>query len=145
MGSIVGTIGTLSFFTGTSIGLVSFAIDRISLPEKHAVHYTFKIGLDGAGSNEGLPPLEGAGGTVPHIRVFDNHGKYLGRSMERVKCGEGEDKCAHKVFPIKKQPSYALLSGRTNSVCLAAVGVTYPSGDQYGWVGNWAHTCCQPW
>ncbi|GAB0138541.1 hypothetical protein EsDP_00006773 [Epichloe bromicola] len=144
-GSIVGTASTLSFFTGTSLGFVAFAIDKAVLPPKHVIHYTFKIGLDGAGSNEGHDPLEGAGGTVPHIRVFDNHGKYLGRSMDRVVCQDGEDNCVHKVSPIKQQPAYALLSGRTNTVCLAAVGVTYPSGDQYGWVGNWAHSCCQPW
>jgi hypothetical protein len=144
-GSIVGTASTLSFFSGTSLGFISFAIDKLVIPEKHVIHYNFKIGLDGAGTHEGFGPLEGAGGTVPHIRVFDNHGKFLGRSMDRVLCDDGEDNCVHKVHPIKQQPAYALLSGRTNSICLAAVAVTYPGGDQYGWVGNWAHSCCQPW
>ncbi|KAG6016160.1 hypothetical protein E4U54_002154 [Claviceps lovelessii] len=153
VGTILGldTIVESSFAVGFAvgsgwIGFVAFVISMIGKIDKHEVKYGFKIGLEGAGYEYGVDPLIGAGGDLPTIRVYDNLGRLLGKSHHRhAKCHDGSDNCVQSVYGIEKQPSYALLVGKSNAVCIAAVSVQYPGGDKYGWVGNWANTCGQPW
>ncbi|GAO17560.1 hypothetical protein UVI_02047510 [Ustilaginoidea virens] len=146
LGSITGSAAGLGFLMGSSIiGLVSFAIGKAQVPDPNDITYSFKIGLDGAGYNEGYDPLAGAGGGAPGVRAFDNQGRKIGQTRHRKKCVDGQDYCTQVVKDMPEQPAYALITGRSDPVCVAAVGVTYPSGDKYGWVGNWAHTCSQPW
>ncbi|KAG5979939.1 hypothetical protein E4U55_004563 [Claviceps digitariae] len=153
VGTIYGlsTIVEGSFSIGVTVGtgwiaFVAFVVSLLPKIDKHEIKYAFKIGLEGAGYEDGKTPLLGAGGDAPDIRVYDNLGRYMGESHHRfVTCHHGSDNCVSSVYGIKKQPSYALFIGKPNAVCIAAIAVQYPGGDKYGWVGNWAQTCGQPW
>ncbi|KID82326.1 hypothetical protein MGU_10356 [Metarhizium guizhouense ARSEF 977] len=146
MGSMVSMMVSAGFgFGATVMGAISLTVPRPIIFNPNNIVYSFKLGLDGAGANEGFDLLRGAGGRAPKILVFDNHGKQLGQTKKQAKCGDGEDHCVEVVKNIKKQPAYALLLGQDNPICLASASVTYPSGDRYAWVGNWAHTCNKPW
>jgi hypothetical protein len=128
------------------LGVVELLTSTIKAnPGPTDIIYSFKIGLDGAGSMEGVEPLDGAGGTVPKVYVYDAHQKQIGKSSHKGKCQDGADNCLQWVRHVTKQPAYALLAGGTDSVCVASVTVAYPGGQQFGWAGNWAHTCDQPW
>ncbi|KAG8411148.1 hypothetical protein J3459_016593 [Metarhizium acridum] len=146
MGSMVAMMAGAGFSVGAAVmGAISLTVNRPVIFNPNNIIYSFKLGLDGAGTNEGFDPLRGAGGRAPKILVFDNQGKQLGQTKKQIKCGDGEDHCVEVVKKIKKQPSYALLLGLENPICLASASVSYPSGDRYAWVGNWAHTCDKPW
>lgn len=146
MGSILSTTLGFGFATGTAImGAVSLTVNRPVIFNPNNIIYSFKLGLDGAGASEGYDALRGSGGRAPQIRAFDNQGHQIGLTKKKKKCGSGEDHCMQVVKGIKKQPAYALLVGQEDPVCVASVSVTYPSGDKYAWVGNWAHTCNRPW
>lgn len=146
MGSLVSMMVGGGFGLGASLmGAISLTVPRPTIWNPYNIIYSFKLGLDGAGANEGYDLLRGAGGRAPKILVFDNHGKQIGQTKKQVKCGDGEDHCVEVVKNIKKQPAYAMLLGQDNPICLASASVTYASGDRYAWVGNWAHTCNKPW
>lgn len=127
------------------LGVISVGLGLVTLPKDHEVHFSFKIGLDGAGSNEGHEPLVGAGGEVPQIKVFDNQRRLIGKSKARYMCKDGTDHCMRIIKDVHEQPSYTLLIGQRNPICIAAATVRYPGGDMYGWTGNWAKTCKQQW
>ncbi|KAG6001019.1 hypothetical protein E4U21_004777 [Claviceps maximensis] len=131
---------------GFLIGIVGFVLSLIPKIDMHKIRYTYKVGLDGAGHEIGEEPLIGAGGGAPGIRVYDNIGRLLGQvKVDGEPCGNGRDKCTTSLVNIKKQPASALFIGKRNPICIAAIGVEYPGGDNYGWVGNWAQTCGKPW
>ncbi|KAG6311135.1 hypothetical protein E4U22_002901 [Claviceps purpurea] len=128
----------------TGIGVLSFLFFILPVWH-HEIQFVFKIGMEGSEYNEdGQPPPPGGG--APRIRVYDNMGKFLGKtSLFGYACLNGRENCVAHVHPVKRQPAYAMIGGNRGPLCLAAVGVTYESGDRYGWVGNWAQTCEQPW
>lgn len=138
-------INTLGVIAG-ALGIFGFMQNQVDRAGKDDLVFSFKIGLDGA-HGPGTPPLTEAGGNLPDIRVFDNQGNFLGMATnDRNKCESGEDNCLAKVpGPIKQQPSYALFTANDDALCVAWASVTYPGGDKYGWVGNWAKECNAPW
>lgn len=137
--NVIGVIaGVFSVF-----GFIQTQADRAGRGD---LLFNFKIGLDGARAPD-MPPLTNAGGNLPDIRVFDNQGNFLGMVInDHNKCESGEDNCIATVpGPIKQQPSYALFTANDDALCVAWASVTYPGGDMYGWVGNWAKECNAAW
>lgn len=143
----------VSSYAALGNGLSGFGLVEYTVPlpkhmmvEQDTIIYSFRIGLNGAGREFGEDQLYGAEGDTPNVIVYDNQAAYLGEVIGRKgKCSDGADNCVQYVKDIQKQPAYGLLVGGDDEVCLASATVTYPGGDQYGWVGNWAHTCGRPW
>ena len=44
-----------------------------------------------------------------------------------------------------QQAAYALFSANNDAICVAYVSITWPSGDEYAWVGDWGQTCGGSW
>lgn len=144
IGGIVTAIGVAS----KVLKIYQFAEDKFGPKENtnDRVTFTFKIGLDGAGVAEGWEPMNNAGGNVPDIRVYNEHGEHLGRSInDKKKCNSGQDNCYNIVGGVNQQPTYALFSGNNDAICIAWIGVTWPGQDKYAWVGNWGRQCDAPW
>ncbi|KAG6021743.1 hypothetical protein E4U40_005095 [Claviceps sp. LM458 group G5] len=125
----------------TGIGILSFLFFLIPIWH-HEIQLAFKIGLRG---DEYHPDEEMPSKHAPHVRVYDNMGKLLARVMRHYFCRNSVENCVAHIHPLKRQPAYAMIGGNKVPLCVAAVGVRYESGDSYGWVGNWAQTCEQPW
>ncbi|KAK4677392.1 hypothetical protein QC764_405770 [Podospora pseudoanserina] len=41
--------------------------------------------------------------------------------------------------------TYALFTANDNAICVASASITWPNGDQYGWVGDWGRECGGSW
>ncbi|KAG6065402.1 hypothetical protein E4U32_007372 [Claviceps aff. humidiphila group G2b] len=125
----------------TGIGIFSFLFFLLPI-HHHDVQFIFKFGIQGEDYRPGeeLPWKHTVG-----ARVYDNMGRFMKGTMRGYTCINGIENCVAHIHPVKRQPAYAMIQGAPRPVCLAAVGVRYESGDKYGWVGNWAQTCEQPW
>jgi hypothetical protein len=147
LGSVMTVVdGLRSYGPAGLIGIVTFFLAKVRLGiGPNDIVYHLKIGLDGAGASYNQTPLHGAGGGAPNLRIYDNQGALLSISRNRHRCISGHDNCILVGRKIKKQPAYVLLQGRSDPICLAAVSLAYGGGDQFSWVGNWAHTCGKPW
>ncbi|KAG5961493.1 hypothetical protein E4U57_007531 [Claviceps arundinis] len=123
------------------IGIFSFLFFLLPI-HHHDVQFIFKFGIQGEDYRPGeeLPWKHTIG-----ARVYDNMGRFMKGTMRGYVCINGIENCVAHIHPVKRQPAYAMIQGAPRPVCLAAVGVRYESGDKYGWVGNWAQTCEQPW
>jgi hypothetical protein len=44
-----------------------------------------------------------------------------------------------------QQATYTLFTANGNAVCNAMASITWPNGDQYAWLGNWAEACGYDW
>lgn len=99
------------------------------------------VGLDVEGG------LQNAGGDLPDVRLFNEAGKFLGINADPGDISEGttaEIKVKHKK-DLGQQAAYALFSANDNAICVATISITWPNGDQYGWVGDWGSECGGSW
>lgn len=137
--SFIEVVGVVS----SMLGIFSFLQDNFQTQEK-GVAFKFAVGLDGSGPS--AHPLKNAGGNLPDIRVFNEHGDLLGKTLNhRHKCGNGHTDCESIVKDVHQQPTYTLFSGNNDAICLAWATVTFPEGTKYAWVGNWGQQCGAPW
>ncbi|KAL2257699.1 hypothetical protein VTK26DRAFT_9301 [Humicola hyalothermophila] len=101
----------------------------------------FTVGLDVEGG------LRNAGGDLPDVRLFNEAGEFLGISADPGEIGDGST-AEIRVKHDKnngQQAAYALFSANDNAICITSLSITWPNGDQYGWVGNWGRACGAPW
>ncbi|KAG5969831.1 hypothetical protein E4U58_001046 [Claviceps cyperi] len=125
----------------TGIGIFSFLFFLLPI-RHHEIQFAFKLGMQG---EDYQPGEEMPHKFAPGIRVYDNMGKFMRMTIHGYLCSNSRDNCVAHIHPVKRQPAYIMIHGNPNPLCLAAVGVKYEGGDRYGWVGNWAQTCEQPW
>lgn len=87
-----------------------------------------------------------ADGDGPDIRLWDDYGNFLGMEADpgHIKAGNFKDIHIDQKGSTA-QPTYALISANNNAICIAYLLLTWPDNQNYGWVGNWGHTCGQPW
>ncbi|KAK9439762.1 hypothetical protein VB005_04377 [Metarhizium brunneum] len=152
MTAIVNTIGVIS----GALTIFSFGLTELRQVPSNRLDLSLKIGLNGAKAPFGETPvpskeggLASAGGKID-IAVYDNQGNKIGETLpsrdNHNLCGDGADDCRPVVEMYQnKQPSYTLFMGQGDGICIAAATVTYPGGDKYGWVGNWARECGAEW
>ncbi|GAB0134211.1 hypothetical protein EsDP_00002592 [Epichloe bromicola] len=129
-------------FTGI-LGIFSFSQKEFYESTQRGVGFRFAVGLDGSGPRG--KGLTNAGGDLPDIRVFNEHGSFLGINAEKQRCASGETDCDVFVAGVHDQPTYTLFTANDDAICLAYVTVTFPEGTKSAWTGNWAKQCGAPW
>ncbi|KAI1160787.1 hypothetical protein F5B18DRAFT_486877 [Nemania serpens] len=137
MAAILEAIGLISGV----LGIIQFGMDN--LPQEESVGSTIRVtvGLDVPGN------LNNAGGDLPDIRLFNEAGQFLGIKADpgEVKSGEFGDITIEHNHNSGQQAAYTLFSANNNAICIAYASITWPSGDQYAWVGDWGHQCGGSW
>ncbi|KAK0744364.1 hypothetical protein B0T21DRAFT_357705 [Apiosordaria backusii] len=97
-----------------------------SQPDPVGSKVTITVGLD-------VPSgLNNTGGDLPDVRLFVGDGS------------TGEIKIDHK-DDNGQQATYALFTANDNAICVASASITWPNGDEYGWVGDWGRECGGSW
>jgi hypothetical protein len=133
----------LGVFAGV-LGFVTFSQENFAPADSTASVIKLTVGLDVAG---GIP---NAGGDLPDVRLFNEAGEFLGISVNpgTVEAGNtAEIRVEHtnNANTNGQQAAYALFSANDNSICVASVSITWPNGDQYGWLGDWGQACGGTW
>ncbi|KAH6888517.1 hypothetical protein B0T10DRAFT_606890 [Thelonectria olida] len=131
---VLGVIGTL-------LGIVQFGMDNFESPETAKSILKVGVGLDYDGG------LTNAGGDLPDVRLFNEGGDFLGMTVDpgKVKSGSGGVVEVPHDSDNGQQATYALLSANTDAICVAYVTITWPDGNEYGWVGDWGQQCGATW
>ncbi|KAI0116432.1 hypothetical protein GGR51DRAFT_574711 [Nemania sp. FL0031] len=136
-GSILNVVG----FVSGVLGIVQFGKDN--LPQEKSAGSTVRItvGLD---TKNGLSD---AGGDLPDVRLFNEAGEFLGIKTNpgKVNSGESADITIDHNRDSGQQATYALFSANKDAICIAYTSITWPSGDQYAWVGDWGRQCGGSW
>ena len=127
----IGTVGAI-------FGIISFAETHVEKKDPPASQMRIAVGLN---SYSGMD----SDGDVPDVRLWDETGSFLG-----IELGEGhidEGSFADVVVDQSRmaQPTYAMLSGNRNGICLAYLLQTWPDQQNYAWVGDWGWACDQHW
>ncbi|KAI1335271.1 hypothetical protein F5Y15DRAFT_255325 [Xylariaceae sp. FL0016] len=137
MAQVIEAIGLISGV----LGIISFAQDNF--PEQESVGSTVRVtvGLDTSGG------LNNAGGDAPDIRLFNEAGEFLGMKADPGSVSDGGflDITVDHNDDDNSQATYALFSANNDAVCIAYTTITWPSGDQYTWMGDWGHQCGGSW
>ncbi|KAI0392432.1 hypothetical protein F5Y17DRAFT_359122 [Xylariaceae sp. FL0594] len=135
--AFIDAIGIIS----GALGIIQFGMDN--LPKQDSVGSTVRItvGLD---FDNGL---SNAGGDLPDIHLFNEVGDFLGKVTDPGKVddgGFGDVMVKHK-GNAGDQAAYTLFSANDDAICIASATITWPSGDKYGWVGDWGRQCGGSW
>lgn len=135
-----GAIEIIGVLSGL-LGIVQFGMDNFAAPETAASSLKIGVGLDIAGG------LSNAGGDLPDVRLWNEGGDFLGISADPGDIDDGstkEFKVNHK-GNNGQQATYALFSANDNAICVAYVSITWPDGNEYGWIGDWGRACGSTW
>ncbi|GAP85847.1 hypothetical protein SAMD00023353_1401440 [Rosellinia necatrix] len=134
---VVEAIGLISGF----LGIIQFGIDNI--PEVESVGSTVRVrvGLDFNGR------LSNTGGDLPDIRLFNEAGEFIGITADpgTVKSGMAGDITVEHKSNLGQQATYTLFSANNDAICIAYASITWPNGEEYGWVGDWGRQCGGSW
>jgi len=132
--------GTIISIIGTGITLLSFLLDSVPDTSGGEAKVSYVIANDGANGD-----LEGAGGNLPDLRMWDETAEFLGITTEdNSDCGEGYTTCTSTVS-TNEAPTYTLFTGNDDAICIAWTGIAFPGGNQkFGFhPGQWAYGCSQ--
>ncbi|KAK3897163.1 hypothetical protein C8A05DRAFT_48112 [Staphylotrichum tortipilum] len=126
---------------GTLLKFVPFIADNFAPADKPASTILFTVGLDVAGG------LQNAGGDLPDVRLFNEGGEFIGIKVDPGSVGDGSTGTIKVEHNDKngQQAAYALFSANDDAVCVASISITWPNGDQYGWLGDWGQVCGGSW
>ncbi|KAI1437149.1 hypothetical protein GGR50DRAFT_115061 [Xylaria sp. CBS 124048] len=137
MAAVLEVLGLVS----DVFGLVGFGQD--ALPQQNSKGSTIRVtvGLDVSGG------LNNAGGDVPDIRLFNEAGGFLGMKADpgKVSTGDFHDVTVPHESNTGQQATYTLFSANNDAICIAYSSITWASGDQYGWTGDWGKACGGTW
>jgi hypothetical protein len=123
------------------LGFIPFAAENFGGSDSVASVIRVTVGLDVEGG------LQNAGGDLPDVRLFNEAGEFIGISTEPGDIGDGstaEIKVSHN-SDNGQQAAYALFTANDNAICVASISITWPNGDQYGWLGDWGQACEGSW
>ncbi|KAK4225463.1 hypothetical protein QBC38DRAFT_501330 [Podospora fimiseda] len=135
-----GVLRVFSVISGI-LGTVQFGIDNFASPDSSGSTIRILAGLDVDGG------LQNACGDLPDVRLYNEAGNFLGISADTGKIDDGttgEIKIKHKEDK-GQQAAYALFSANNNAIYIASASITWPNGDEYGWVGDWGRECGGSW
>ncbi|KAJ4305968.1 hypothetical protein N0V88_000758 [Collariella sp. IMI 366227] len=124
-----------------AIGLIPMFSDMFGSQDRAASVIKVTVGLDMEGC------LSNAGRDLPDVRLFNEGGEFLGISADPGKIKDGSTatiKVKHK-DDNTQQATYALFSANNNAICISALTITWPSGDEYAWLSNWGEACGGAW
>lgn len=140
MAGAAGALRVISAISGL-LNVITFGQDMFSQPDPVGSKVKITVGLDVPGG------LNNVGGDLPDVRLFNEAGKFLGIAADPGSIGDGstgEIKVDHK-DDNGQQATYALFTANDNAICVASASITWPNGDQYGWVGDWGRECGGSW
>lgn len=142
MAPTTSRVPVLGFVSG-KLQFLEMLLDSLSRMPGGSV-LRFATGLGGGNS-----PLIGAGGDLPSIRLFNENGMKIVnvRRPGIIMSGDTEDVTLSHRHYVNNQAAYALFGSRENSdpICIAYLGIAWPDGSKYGWVGDWGRQCGSPW
>ncbi|RWA07791.1 hypothetical protein EKO27_g7314 [Xylaria grammica] len=123
------------------LGIIQFGIDNFPQEKPSASTVRITVGLDIQGG------LSNSGGDLPAVTLFNEGGGYLGRKTHpgKISSGDFHDITIEHFHGGGQQATYALFAAHNDAICIAYTSITWPSGDQYGWTGDWAPTCGGNW
>ncbi|KAI8623022.1 hypothetical protein F5Y19DRAFT_493694 [Xylariaceae sp. FL1651] len=136
MAEVIGLMASM-------LGIISFTegqFAKLIKPGPETV-VRIQVGLDYAGG------LSNAGGDIPDVRIFNEAGTSLGKYAYRghIHNNEFRDIIIQHKHRSNQAATYALFSAHNDAICIAYATVTAPSGDKYGWVGDWGRKCGGNW
>ncbi|CAM1502184.1 Fc.00g041680.m01.CDS01 [Cosmosporella sp. VM-42] len=137
MAALLDVIGVVSGI----LGIIQFGMDNFAEPDGASSVVKITVGLD---VDNGL---QNAGGSLPDVRLFNEAGGFLGINADGdgITSGNtGEINVSHQSGD-GQQAAYALFSANDDAICIAYVSITWPNGDQYGWVADWGEQCGATW
>ncbi len=136
-----GSILRVLNIVGGILRFIPFASENFGSADSVASVIKFTVGLDVSGG------LQNAGGDLPDVRLFNEAGEFIGISTDPASVRDSstaEIRVKHN-DNNGQQTAYALFSANDNAVCVASISITWPNGDQYGWVGDWGQACGGAW
>lgn len=135
--AVIETIGIIS----GALGIVQFGLDNFAEPETVGSTIRIAVGLDYDGG------LNNAGGDLPDVRLFNEAGDFIGMSADPgyVQAGGFSDITIAHSGDSTQQATYTLFSANDDAICIAYAAITWPSGDEYSWIGDWGHKCGGSW
>ena len=133
-----------------SIGLPALVISVINFVSPAAMPMSvFKPGWSRVRIAAALNLYEGmdADGDGPDIRMWSENGYFNGIESDvgYIVDGTFKDMDIHHVSFHDQQPTYMLLSGNNNAICLAYVQQIWADDQNVAWAGNWGRTCDKEW
>ncbi|KAI1822785.1 hypothetical protein F4861DRAFT_371310 [Xylaria intraflava] len=137
MSGILDAIGLISGV----LGIISFGQDNLPKSNTKGSTVRVTVGLDVSGG------LSNAEGDLPDVRLFNEAGDFLGITADpgKVKSGDFGDITVNHENDSGQQASYALFSANNDAICVAYSSITWTSGDQYAWIGDWGKQCGGAW
>ena len=139
-----GTAETISSLA--SIGVVDGVITTFNFVQNHipsakkeasTIRVAVGINVDAVAHT--------SGGDAPDVRLYNEEGKELGKNTDSGDISGGSFKDIDVSQKDKQQPTYALLTGHKDAVCIAYLTSVWPDGQPYGWIGSWGRECGVPW
>lgn len=141
---------TLIGLTAGILGIISF--QKTWFPARgpdHSCKMRVAVGYD-------LLPDSTSGGEFPDIRLFNELGEAIGQLYDyhepgvglnrpRVYIHEGEHYDVEVPQDNAQQPTYALINGNKDAICVAYVSQVWPDETAHLWLGNWGKTCGAKW
>ena len=123
------------------LGIIQFGADNFPVPDKVGSTVRVAVGLDFSGG------LREAGGDLPDVRLWNEAGEFLGKTTDPGKVGTGgyRDITVDHKHDSTQQATYTLFSANNDAICIAYTSITWPSGDEYAWIGDWGRKCGATW
>lgn len=121
----------------TMFNFVQNHIPTVAEKESSTIRVAVGINVDAVGHT--------SGGDAPDVRLYNEEGALIGKNMQAGDIGGGSFKDIDVAQEDKQQPTYALLTGNKDAVCIAYLSQVWPDGQPYGWVGSWGRECGVPW
>ncbi|KAI0393822.1 hypothetical protein F5Y17DRAFT_466626 [Xylariaceae sp. FL0594] len=123
------------------LGIVQFGIDNFAPPDDVGSTVRVMVGLDIKGE------LNNAGGDFPDLRLYNEQGDCLGKKFDqgKTKTGSAMDMMVKYSGDAGQQATYTLFTANNDAICIAYASITWPTGDKYGWWGDWGRECGGAW
>lgn len=129
------------------IGLVAGVFQNINTPTSWMAPQDSSKTIFRVYAGLSIEPGKSTSGNVPGVAAWDAHGAFVGKAMGVYNYVVEEGKSWDVVIKGKKSSAeYVSVSAfGKDSLCVAAVGVTSPTGSHAGWFGDVGMKCGAPW
>ena len=134
----VGVSSSIGVIDGV-IEMFSFVQSHFPTTEKKASTLRVAVGINVDAVSHT------SGGDAPDVRLYNEEGALLGKNTQAGDIGGGSYKDIIVSQEDKQQPTYALLTGNKDAVCIAYLSQVWPDGQPYAWTGTWGRECGVPW
>lgn len=107
------------------LGIFSFLQDNFAGSDNPNSKLRVVVGLDGTQG------LENAGGGAPDVRLFNENLGFLGAAYDPGFITSGTNFDITIDQSEAQQPTFALLTGNDDAICIAYLSQTWPDGESF--------------